>query len=503
MKLVGYSALVERFGLKILRPDRTAWIIGHGHRRTETVEEHTNEFYPLRQDPGVAWTSHLAFALKHEGVNLEALAALFIEISEDELTAWVASAPTSRYTRLAWFLYEWLTDKKLPLPDLNQGNYQYVLGPERYYALPLGKGAARVRRQRMVNNLPGTAAYCPLVRRSAVLDALTAERLDVKMRKRLSRFPEEVIHRAAQYLYLKETKSSYAIEHLRPDARRTARFVELLRHAGRMDCFSEKALVSLQRATVDERYAAIGFRDFQNFIGQSLGPGRELVHFIPPRPEDTGPLMEGWMTCCRKMLAGGFHPVVAATVAGFGFVFLHPFEDGNGRLHRYLIHHVLTMGGFTPEGIVFPVSAVMQKQPLRYDAMLESYSRRVMEHVEYQFDKTGSLVVPHETAKFYRFPDMTWLTERVFELIRDTLAIEFEAELEYLAAFDVARRDMREVVDMPDSRIDLFIRLCLQGHGHLSKSKRGQFEELTGEECSRLEDIVGRAMAQIEPKQKK
>ncbi len=35
-------------------------------------------------------------------------------------------------------------------------------------------------------------------------------------------------------------------------------------------------------------------------------------------------------------------------VVGFGFVFLHPFEDGNGRLHRYLIHHVLSARQFTP-----------------------------------------------------------------------------------------------------------------------------------------------------------
>ena len=496
MKLVGYNELAVRFGLNVLRPDTFSYVVERGHRKTRDVEGRREESYPARHDPGDAWTSHLAFALKNEGVNLEILAALFETTPVNELTAWIEAAPNGRYTRLAWFFYEWLTGRRLSLPDLTRGNYQDVLDSEQYYALPPEKGAVRVRRQRLINNLPGTPAYCPLVRRSATLEALIGERLDEQARQYLSRFPEEVIHRASQYLYLKETKSSYEIERLQPDRRRTARFVELLRAAGRADYFSEEALVALQRATVDERYAAVGFREFQNFIGQSLGPGRELVHFVPPRPEDLRPLMDGWMTSCRRMMAGGIHPVVAAAVAGFGFVFLHPFEDGNGRLHRFLIHHALTSGGFTPEGVIFPVSALMLKQRPRYDAMLEFYSRRVMEHVEYRFDGTGNLSVTNATVSFYRFPDMTWIAERMFELVRDTLALEFEAELEYLVAFDIARQEMREVVDMPDARLDLFIRVCLQGHGRLSRNKREQFGALTDEECARLEEIVGKAIAQ-------
>lgn len=493
MKNVGYSELVERFNLNVLAPDTSAWLVEQSHRRTRSTGDVTEEYYPVRYDPGPHWTEQLTFALKHEGVNLEILSALFGRVPTEELTAWVASSPTGRYARLAWFFYEWLTGNKLPLPDVTQGNYQNVLDPEQYHALPPGMGAVRVRRQRLLNNLPGTQAYCPLVRRSAALEALVGERLEEQTRERLACFPEEVIHRAAQYMYLKETKSSYAIENLRPDARRTTRFVELLRRAGGMDCFTDRMLVDLQRLIVDERYAAKGFRDFQNFIGQSLGPGRELVHYAPPRPEDLPALMKGWMTCCQNMLAGGMHPVVAATVAGFGFVFLHPFEDGNGRLHRFLIHHVLAVTGFTPQGIVFPVSALMLKRRQQYDAMLEHHSRRIMAHVDWRFDRAGGMVVGNDTAPFYRYPDMTRLAEGMFEMVRDTLDLEFGAELEYLAAFDTARMEMREVVDMPDARLDLFIRLCLQGGGRLSRAKRAQFGELTDDECARLEAIVSKA----------
>jgi len=33
--------------------------------------------------------------------------------------------------------------------------------------------------------------------------------------------------------------------------------------------------------------------------------------------------------------------VIAAAILAFGLVYVHPFVDGNGRIHRYLIHHVL------------------------------------------------------------------------------------------------------------------------------------------------------------------
>jgi Fic family protein len=49
-------------------------------------------------------------------------------------------------------------------------------------------------------------------------------------------------------------------------------------------------------------------------------------------------------------------PVVAAAMLAFGFVYVHPFEDGNGRIHRYLI---LAKRGFNPPGMVFPVSATI------------------------------------------------------------------------------------------------------------------------------------------------
>jgi len=497
LKAIGYLALVERFGLDTLALEARSYLLDRGHRRSVVREGRREEYYPPRSDPGHGWTDHLLFALKREGINLEVLAALFSVAPVDELTSFVRGSPTGRYSRLAWFLFEWLTGAALPLPDLTQGNYVPVLDPGRYLSFGPQGSASRVRRQRVINNLPGTPAYCPLVRRTSTVERLIAQRLEERVRSVLERFPADTVLRAAHYLFVKETKSSYEIERLRPDRRRTARFVELLRQAGNVGCANEEELTALQRMIVDPRYGADGFRSSQNYVGQSLGPGRELVHYVPPRPEDVPALMRGWAECQRRLEAAAAHPVMAAALLGFGFVFIHPFADGNGRLHRFLIHHVLAAGGFTPPGVIFPVSAVMLREKARYDVVLESYSREVMQHVEYELDQAGALTVLNESAAYYRYPDLTHAAEELFRFIGDTIAREFTSELEYLAVFDMARADLAEIVDMPDARLDLFIRLSLQGDGRLSGKKRRSFAELTNEELEGMEAVVRAARAQL------
>ena len=49
---------------------------------------------------------------------------------------------------------------------------------------------------------------------------------------------------------------------------------------------------------------------------------------------------------------------------------------------------------------------------------------------------------------------------------------------------------MREVVDMPDRKLDLFIRLSLQNHGKLSKSKRDLFDKLTDDEMDAMSAVI-------------
>jgi Fic/DOC family len=490
MKPLGYHNLTVHFGLKTMPHHCISWLQEGGRRRTLEKDGRREEFYTPRDNPGDSWTDQLQFALKHEGVNIEILAALFETVPADELSGWISSAPTGRYTRISWFLFEWLTGRHLSLPDLEQGSYLAVLDEREQYTLPYQGTMRHVRRQRIINNLIGTPEYCPQIRRTSSMKSYEQMELNTRAADLVRDYPRELLYRASQFLYRKETKSSFALEHLTADQRRAGRFIALLRQAGSLDCYSEEVLVQLQNVIVDERYAENGFRSGQNYVGQSLGPGREIVHYITPKPEDLRPLMTGWSDCCKMMQEAGVYPVVTATVAGFGFVFLHPFEDGNGRLHRFLLHHALTAGSFSPAGVIFPVSATMLRQIHRYDRALEAYSRPVGERAEYTLDDDGRMTVLNETGRLYRYPDLTEQAEALFGFMEETIRTDLTAELDYLVLFDAVRNDLRRLLDMPDKRLDLLVRLLLQGNGKLSKTKRALFSELTDDECTKAEECA-------------
>ena len=242
----------------------------------------------------------------------------------------------------------------------------------------------------------------------------------------------------------------------------------LLQLAEQEDFCEKRRLIELQNRIVDERFRASDYRRTQNYVGEAVAWQKEKIHFVSPKPEDLAGLMEGLAAAHRRMDAGSVPAVIHAAAVAYGFVFLHPFDDGNGRIHRFLIHNILARSGFMPEGVMFPISASMLKNPAGYDASLEAFSRHLMALVEYSLDEEGRMTVHNDTAGWYRYIDMTPQAEALFGFIERTIDAELARELAFLAHYDKAKRSIQEIVDMPDRKIDLFIRFCLQNNGRLS-----------------------------------
>ncbi len=488
VRVAGYGALIERFRLEVLPNWHRSFVATGNTRRVDTTADVTEEVYPARYWPGDTLGDHLQFALKYDGTNLAILSSVFNAAPQDEIQQYVASAPRGKYARRVWFLYEMLTGSELPMADLKTGGYADLLDSGRYYTVSEPR---KVRRQRINDNLLGDARFCPSIRRTEILRSFEEVNFPARCRKIVAQYPPDLLRRAMSYLYTKETKSSFEIEHIKPTSTRTERFVSLLHLAEKEDFCEKGHLIDLQNRIVDPRFRATDYHDSQNYVGETVSWQREKIHFAGPRPQDVAELMTGLVASHERMVTGKVFPVIHAAAIAYGFVFIHPFEDGNGRIHRFLIHNILASRGFTPSGFIFPVSASMLQNLSDYDASLEAFSRPLMTLVEYSLDEMGRMTVQNDTATCYKYTDMTSQTEALFRFIEQTVDTELAEELAFLANYDQTKQAVQAVVDMPDRQIDLIIRFCLQNNGRLSARKRtGQFDFLSDIEVTRIEKAI-------------
>jgi hypothetical protein len=449
------------------------------------IETFQKAQYTLKADNPL---NHFEFALKYDDVQMNFFQAVLKRIPVKDIVEFIESAPNFKYSRKIGFWYEFLTGKLLPIEDRPNINYVDLIDSKRYFTGVVVKNS----RWRINNYLLGDVGFCPTIKRTNVI--MKALELDYpEMLRELSKnYSAEILNRANNYLYKKETRSSYQIEKEEPTPERIERFVSLLSNAGKedvSDLLSEESLVMLQNQIVDPRFAATDFRDFQNYIGQTTWNYDEIIHYVCPPPEFLSDLMKDLSNTAIKMK--GVNPIVRATAIAFGFVFIHPFEDGNGRIHRFLIHDFLSRDNFLPSGMIIPVSAHMVNNIKLYDDALEAYSKPLMLLIKYTKNEKQKLIVLNasEVEGYYRFPDLTTQTEYLCKVIDASISHDLPNELNFLQNYDEAKELMKQRVDMPDKLIDSFIRFTHQNNGIFPKRRRNTFHMLKDDEIKALQSI--------------
>ncbi len=478
----GYAALIKRFELAVPLPSRLT-AIAERHHPAPNVS--WNLLTP-RHRPLNTLESQIVFALKWEGVNLAVLSALFKIIDPLEVTELVRATPTGSFARRVWFLYEWLTGRELDVPDPGKIRVVSVIDPDQQVGLHKGKPSSR---HKVIDNLPGTRRFCPMIRWTPGLRENVAKGLGTRASEIIGRTRKDIIARAAAFLLLSDSKSSFAIEGEQPSGIRAARWARAIGEAG-VRPISIGELERLQRVVIgDDRFVKLGLRDKGGFVGTHDRQTQEPIpDHIGARPEDIRDLLAGIIEYDNKSLAGGFDPVSAAAAIAFGFVYIHPFVDGNGRLHRWLIHHVHAAAGYNPAGIVFPISAAILRRIDEYRTVLESYSAALLPLIDWRATPDNNVEVLSETADYYRYFDATAHAKFLYSCVEQTVEEDLPAEIRFLQAFDKFSSAVKEIVEMPDRKVELLRAFLAQGEGRLSKRVREmEFHALTDEEATQFE----------------
>lgn len=479
---VGYAALIGTWELAVPLPLKLA-AIGARHK---VYEENGWHLYTPRHMPDASLEGHLIFALKYEGLDLAVLKRLFVATPQKDIEDIIRAKPTSSYARRIWFLYEWLLEEVLDLVDARTGTYANVVDVKQQWAIE-GKTSSR---HRVRNNLPGTREFCPMVFRSEVIEHYVEENLAAQAQEVVGTISADILARTAAFLLLKDSKSSYTIEGEAPPQTRIQRWGRAIGGAGKQPLDTDE-LLRLQTIVIGKgKFIKLGLREEGGFVGEHEHDARlPLPEHISARQEDLQGLVQGMLDYDHD-ISEQLDAVMAAAVLAFGFVYIHPFEDGNGRLHRYLIHHVLALRGFNPAGVVFPVSAVILERIKDYKEVLQSYSKRLLRVIEWEPTEKMNVRVLNDTGDFYRYFDATPHVEFLYSCVEKTIDIDLPEEAEFLKQYDHFKGRVESLVEMPATTIDLLFNFLKQGGGRLSnRAKGGEFSALEPGEVEYVEKV--------------
>src|SRR5207302_2582252 len=244
-------------------------------------------------------------------------------VPEGEIGRIVSETPTGAYSRRLWFFYEWLTGRQLKIADLGKVKAVPAVDPALQFALAEGPSASR---QKVINNLPGTIDFCPLVRRTARIEEYQQAKLDQRAREISGRTHPDILARAAAFLLLSDSKASFQIEGEQPPAQRVARWGQAIAEAGQVE-LSRAELERLQRIVIgDTRFVHLGLRVEGGLVGDhDRRSGEPIPQHISARAEDLPSLVDGIVAFDSLAVKAKLEPVVAAVTIGFGFVDVHPF----------------------------------------------------------------------------------------------------------------------------------------------------------------------------------
>jgi Fic family protein len=297
--------------------------------------------------------------------------------------------------------------------------------------------------------------------------------------------------RAAAFLLLKDSKASYAIEGESPPQNRVQRWGKAIGQAGNYEV-SKEELLRLQQIVIENtRFIKLGWRQQGGFVGEhDRIHGTPIPDHISAKWEDLETLLEGLIETNNKLQNSDFNPVLSATLIAFGFVLIHPFVDGNGRIHRYLIHHVLAKKGYAKNNIIFPVSAAILQRIPEYKEVFDNYTSGRIDLIEWRPTPDNNIEVLNETIDLYRYFDATKMAEFLYSCVEETIDKIIPNEVEYLRKYDAFKFMLDQTFEMPDKMVALLVRFLDQGNGSLSaRAREKEFNMLVDNEIKVIEDL--------------
>jgi Fic family protein len=118
-------------------------------------------------------------------------------------------------------------------------------------------------------------------------------------------------------------------------------------------------------------------------LGQNLIVDAETraIRYRPPAPEVVPELMEDYENKVAQW-KNGFPGPIAAALAHFGLISIHPFDDGNGRTSRLVADLILNLTGWSIDSMLSLNRVLFEERTRYYDILRHCQGDRFVEDLD-------------------------------------------------------------------------------------------------------------------------
>ena len=223
----------------------------------------------------------------------------------------------------------------------------------------------------------------------------------------------------------------------------------------------------LQKEILGARALHYGLRESPIFVGEVVRY-KNVVQYVAPHYAWLSDMMHALNEALVR--TASTHPLIRAAVFSFGFVYIHPLTDGNGRISRFLINDILRRDGVVKEPYIVPVSAIITKDMASYDRALDIFSAPFRSRYSQFFSFGKEARYPdgrisnfefseyEDAAHAWKYLDLTDHVPYLANIISETIRKEMHEEAAFLRRHYQLRRKLDALIQAGDNDLDRIIR---------------------------------------------
>lgn len=379
--------------------------------------------------------------------------------------------PNNVSFRKAWYLYEKLYEEKLNYV-WTKATYTNFLDEEIFFCSTWTKNS----KWKIIDNLLWKLDWFnPYIKKDEKLSELINFDYEKEIKEVTDSKTKYLIEKSVDYLFVKETKSSYQIEWEEYNFNKNVKFLNAIKKIEVYENLDKESLVEIHNLVMQKSKVELKVRDFDNYIAS----GNELmweilIEYICPKAKDLDYFIQELKEFYDKNKSSLNKILLASIISSF-FVFIHPFSDWNWRCSRYLFHYVLKELWFwnyiNDKNIIIPISAYILNNRDEYYYNLNLISKDFWKNIDYEMENNWQINIFWKTKEYYLYSDYTTICLYFAEVLYNSFVTDFKEEINFLEKYYKLIEKIDSILDLNDKEKWLVWKFVLNWKWIISKSK--------------------------------